>query len=501
MKLTAALVVSLAAGVSAAAAGFPYGVASGDVTSTSAVLWTRADGPADLVAEIASDSAFQRIVASRTAVVSAAGDFTAKLLVESLDPGQTYYYRWRSAGATSETGIFKTAPPRDTAASLRFAFSGDSDGTLRNGAPAPNHFEALDAARREGLDFFIYLGDTIYSDSDFRLGGHPAETLDQYRDAYKVNREIPALRDLLRATSVYAIWDDHEVRNDYQGQTVDRALYAAGRRAFLDYLPVREDQFPDRAACAGDALFRLFHWGRLADIIVIDERSCRSAEALAACTAPDGTLDLAPALPATLRGLVGLAPAPPPACLATLFDPQRTMLGGFQKLVFKAALLYSKAKFKFVVNEDSIQQLYGLPYDRWEGYAAERAEILGFIRDNGIQNVIFLTADLHTNIIGGVYVDRLSDRDPAAQEFLTGPIAAGTLGAEAEGAMPGASGFFSTVASALGVTCSNLRTYSYGLVEVNAAAGTATITLKDDKGNVVRDQSNPSVLCAKTIGP
>ncbi|MBI3698753.1 MAG: alkaline phosphatase D family protein [Acidobacteria bacterium] len=477
---------------------FTHGIASGDARPGSAVLWTRVDRAAELTVEVSTDPSFQRITLSRNVPASAESDFTAKVVVEPLEPGRTYFYRWRGEAVSSDVGTFQTAPRPDVSTGVRFAFSGDSDGSLSGGAPAYNHFEALDAARRENLDFFVYLGDTIYADSAFRA---PASTLEQFRDAYKVNRDLPALRDLLRSTSIYAIWDDHEVQNDYQGQTVDLALYAAGRRAFLEYMPLQEFSFPDRKYCAGDPLFRLFHWGKDIDILIPDERSCRSASALAACTPPGGTPDPAPTLPSVFRLAAGLPLSPPPGCLEALADPSRTMLGGFQRLVLKSALLYSKAKFKFVINEVAIQEIYALPYDRWEGYQAERREILSFIRDNNIGNVIFLTADAHANLINKVYVDRFRDPTPVADEFVTGPIATRTLQRDLQETIEIPPGAFSEALELVGVSCANLDAYSYGLVEVDAQAGTATITLKDDQGNVLRSQINPGVACVKTIGP
>ena len=84
--------------------------------------------------------------------------------------------------------------------SVRFGWSGDSDGTRVDGVPFFNNFEVFDAAREDGLDFFVYHGDTIYSDSAIRPDG-PARTLDEYRDAYEVNRDIPALPAFLATTS------------------------------------------------------------------------------------------------------------------------------------------------------------------------------------------------------------------------------------------------------------------------------------------------------------
>jgi alkaline phosphatase D len=467
----------------ALAVSFTHGVASGDVTPTSAVLWTRVDREASLQVEVSPDPNFPGKTLTRTATAIAATDFTVKVIAEPLDPARPYYYRFTDGETTSDTGSFRTAPPRDISAPVRFVFTGDSDGTRINGQPAYNQFEVLDAARRENPDFFVYLGDTIYADSDRRPA--PARTLDEYRALYKENREYSALRGLMQAVSTYAIWDDHEVHNDFAGQTVDRALFAAGRRAFLEYMPLLNLPFPDRASCAADPMFRLFRWGSDIDLIILDERSCRSADAEHACSS-----DPAPALSSLLRLLVNVPPSPPPGCLDALRDSSRTLLGGFQKLVFKSALLYSKAKFKFVINEVPIQQIYGFPYDRWEGYASERDEILRFIRDHNIANVIFLTTDLHANFLGKVVLDRLANPVPVADEFVAGPIATHTFEKEIQGIFPLSPDDYRRIFEVVGVECAEADTYGYGLVEVQG--GAATISLKNDRGEV---------LCRKTIGP
>ena len=60
---------------------------------------------------------------------------------------------------------------------------------------------------------------------------------------------------------------------------------------------------------------------------------------------------------------------------------------------------------------------------------------------------------------------------------------------------------FNTLLDLVGVHCRHLDAYSYGVVDVEASAGTATITLKDEQGNVLADQQDPAVLCTKTLGP
>src|SRR3990170_2656189 len=283
---------------------FTHGVASGDVTPISAVLWTRVDQEADLSVEVSTDSAFPKKKAlKQTIEATADNDFTAKALIAPLKPDETYYYRWRRGSAVSEVGTFKTAPLPFLAADARFAYSGDSDGF---GVPFVfDNFDVLDAIGAENPNFWVYLGDTIYSDSSHRLGG-PAMSLNDYRDAYKLNRYVDggALQNLMAATSTYAIWDDHEVQNDFDGQTVNATRYANGREAFLEYMPMLEVQPPD-PDCAGDPLFRVFRWGEDTDIIILDERSCRSGSVENACSFLPGVLppDLAPTLPPAARAL------------------------------------------------------------------------------------------------------------------------------------------------------------------------------------------------------
>jgi alkaline phosphatase D len=475
--------------------GFPNGVAVGDVTATGAVVWTRTDGPAAVRLEVSQHPSFRgRDVFHRTVHTAGSDDFTAHVHATGLSPATTYFYRWRHGAETTPTGAFRTEPGIGTAGDVRFAYTGDSDGTLVNGQPGFNNFEVLDAIRAENPDFWVYLGDTIYADSGLRPTG-PAMTVDEYRDAYEVNRGYRALRDLLAATSTYAMWDDHEVHNDFDGQTVDPARYAAGRQAFLEWMPQTGGKLVD-PSCAGDPLFRTFSWGSEVDVIVLDERSCRSADVSATCGG-----DLAPTLPAAFRTMFGLPASPPAGCLDRIFDPRRTMLGPVQLAAFEQALLDSSATFKLVVNEVSIQQYWALPYDRWEGYGAERNELINFIRGNGITGVGFLTTDNHANFFNDVYIDRFTDAEPVADEIVTGPIATNTLEQEIINLIgpPGVAAFQAVLGIA-GVGCRQLDTYAYALVDVDADAGTATVSLRDETGAVLTDAGDPTVPCVRAIG-
>ena len=516
-----AILTGAAAVAGAAAADpmpvFTHGVASGDVTATGALLWTRVDRPVTLKVEVFDDPGLRgRKAFQATVHVTAASDFTARVDATGLRPATTHFYRWRHGHARSDVGTFTTAPAPSEPRSVRFVYTGDSDGTRVGGAPFFNQFEVLRQARLEDPAFFVYLGDTIYGDSPLRPAG-PAVALDEYRDAYRENRTIAALPELLAATSTYAQPDDHEVFDDYSGATVPLARYDAGRRAFLEYMPVRDTGLLHDPTCAGAPLFRTFRWGSLVDIIIPDERSCRSDTAAAACAG-----DPLPAVPALLRQQFGLPPSPPPGCLATIFDPRRTMLGPVQKEAFKEALRASTAKFKFVMSQLAFQQFHALPYDRWEGYASERAEILRLIRDHGIENVIFLSTDTHASLVNEVFLDRFTDPRPVAVELITGPIATFTLereifefgersgigGLAAVAGLqailslgPGPPFFVPGLPPHVPADCRNLDRVSYGLVEVDAGSGTARVTLKDDAGAPVLDQAPPGGPCAFTFGP
>ena len=476
-----ALALVLGACGGGAPASFPHGVASGDAQPGGAVLWTRADREATLLLEVATDEAFEEIVLEREVRAEAGADYTVKVEVTRLEPATAYSYRFRDGDSVSATGSFRTAPALDTAAPVRFIFSGDTDGTVREDGTRAYDFAVLDTARAENADFFIYFGDTIYGDSPF---GEKAVTIDDYRAKYKENREVEPLRSILAAMSTYTTWDDHEVENDFAGTSVDPGLLTAGRRAFREYTPIGGDDDPN-------VLYRSFRWGSAVEIIVLDARSFRDEQVIDACTAEgeDGP-DLLPGLGVpgvpeafqAFRTFIGLSEETPAACLDALNDPDRTMLGAGQKQFLLQALEESEAMFKFIVNPVPIMELVALPYDRWEGYRAERDEVLSFIKEEDVENVIFLTTDYHSNIVADVRVDLASA--PVAVEFVTGPIAHSTLGDDiAEQQSEEAIGAFEALLTVVArVECTAFDSFSYGLVEIDPDAGTATVTLKDEDG-------------------
>ena len=497
-RLLVLLAVSLLgyAGVSAQAAspGFRYGVAAGEIRPTSAVLWTRAPAAGRVRVTVTARGGGGSVWNTRA---SGRDDETASVGVSGLEPSTTYTYVFRKGGASSPAGTFTTAPGAAATRSIRFALSGDADATAgTNGAPGFNRYEVYGRMAAERNDFNVNLGDTIYSDSE--LAGSPvARTVAQKWAKYRLGLALPALQRLRASAGLYSQWDDHEFVNDFSRAENGQAIYAAGVKAFTDYAPVAK---PSKTT----GLYRSFRWGKNLELFFLDERSFRSAKATAACGG-----DLAPTAPQAVRDAFstfapGLRSPVAPACLAALNDPTRTMLGAAQFAAFTKAIKASTATWKVVVNEVPIQQFYALPYDRWEGYAAERERLLRFLQAN-VKNVVFLTTDTHANLVNEVRYRTLGGppESSGAWEVVTGPVATNTfakeidatLGQKGAGIAIGALFFKPQPPNGVGMRCAALDTFSYA--EVSVEARRLTVALKDAKGKPVREATG--VACAPLV--
>ena len=158
-------------------------------------------------------------------------------------------------------------------------------------------------------------------------------------------------------------------------------LYRRGVKAFTDYSPVTYSR--------ARGIYRSVRWGRNLELFFLDARSFRDAKADAngVCDNPQtGAPDVAPTAPQANRSLfgavlpaTGLSQPVSQQCLDTIRDPNRDYLGDAQFNRFSKAIKKSKARFKVIINELPIHQYYVLPYDRWEGYEAERQQMLTFL--------------------------------------------------------------------------------------------------------------------------
>ena len=413
----------------------PNGVAAGDPTAHSIVLWTRSTAIGALRFEVSTspDFAADPVVVVSGTVTNAA--VPVKVTAGGLQPGTRYYYRVTDAAGGVGFGTFRTVPAVDTANGLRFGISGDARGEL---APFP----ALANAPGRALDFFVNFGDTIYA--DYPSPAVPlaqARTLDEFRrkhdEIYSARLGVNHFGELRSTTAFFATVDDHEVANDFAGAAPagsdarfdtngvllsDSDLYRRGLEAFDEFNPIAHEVYsaPTDARTDGKPrLYRARQFGRDAGLFLLDARSFRDAELAGPANPTD--------------------PAQVGTFLARSFDinpatgqplPHRTMLGRTQLETLKADLLAAHragVTWKFVLVPEPIQNLGVLAAsDRFEGYAAERTELLGFVATNGIHNVVFVTADIHGTLINDVSY-QVGPGQPqlptGAFEIATGPVA------------------------------------------------------------------------------
>src|SRR5207245_1392604 len=111
----------------------PFGVASGDVTADSAILWSRCDRPARMSGEWSIHESFKNAMPIGSADALPVHDFTARIDVRGLPANTRIFYRIQFADLGNPkvacepvSGTFRTAPLalRD----VRFAWSGDVAG-------------------------------------------------------------------------------------------------------------------------------------------------------------------------------------------------------------------------------------------------------------------------------------------------------------------------------------------------------------------------------------
>lgn len=336
---------------------FGDGVASGEPTPDAVTFWSRltTDRPrsgARLV--VATDEGLRNVVATVVVPTGAGMGHTLKTRVNGLAPSSVYYYAWQSGDAVSPTGRTRTAPPAGSDQALKIAFS--SCQSFVDG-----YFNGHRHAAAQDLDLVWFLGDYEYEYGeqgfvDERDDLTPSTDLATYRSKLARYRGDAALRELHRLHPTIHMWDDHEVADNYSDNNPSPSALqrAAGYRVSFEWQP--------RMAMQADRyrIYRTLAYGKQADLILTDERQYRGAD-------------------------------------------NKALLGRAQLDFVKAALKGSTARWKLVGNEVMIAALRAGPTqnaainpDQWDGYVAERDELLGFIETEKIPNVVFLTGDIHT---------------------------------------------------------------------------------------------------------
>jgi alkaline phosphatase D len=461
-----------------------HGIASGDVTSTSVVIWARANQNARMIVEYSPMTpATWPPIRHAGPVVDAAGDFVGKAVVEGLSPDTRYLYWVRfiaTAGGTevvSGTGQFKTPPSDDTARPLTLVWWGDLGGQDYCRDPERGYSLFVQMARL-APDLAIANGDSVYTDyvcsavttlpdhprnvlspdpetatyqliaaTDPRLKT-PGEVLAAFRAKWKYNLEDEAYRSFRAQTPHLYQWDDHEVINDWspgeqnigaiRGVSDARpmsTLIGPGRTSFFEYTPTRPD--------AQGRIYRSVRFGKLAEIFMLDDRSYRDEN-----IAPDGPGKV---LEVRLRN----------GERRRLEGKAKTMLGAPQREWLLKGLRDAEVRgvvWKIISTDDPLSAVTG-SYELYspegpmtplftvrDGWAAgvrltadrdgNQGNVLGFesdlrgiltaIKAAGVKNVVWLATDVHYG--------RFLRYEPASDlsglvfhEFIVGPTSAVSL--------------------------------------------------------------------------
>lgn len=409
---------------------FTLGVASGQPRPDSVILWTRlapqpmaprGGMPRALVAlqwQVAEDEGFSRLRRSGTVWADPAQAHSVRVHADGLTPGRIWFYRFIAGNAVSPTGRTRTAPAEDAPVDR-----------LRLVLASCQHYEqGWFVAQREiaglDIDFVLFTGDYIYDNPCARRlrvrshesGQHPsgqAFSLPQFRCRHAHYKLDPDLQAAHRAHPWILAWDDHEVRNDYAGLRGDDdfdlppaefvRVRAHAYQAYFEHLPLALDQQPGPG---GMRMHDRFTWGRLAELWTLDGRQYRDVQACNDQGRYNGHLRW--------------------RCDA-MDAPHRSMLGPTQRQWLQQGLAGSRRRWK-LIGQSTQMSPWGLPApdgrrlvftDGWDGYAQERAALLGFIGAQRIDDVVVLGGDVHRHVAAQLRARPGDPRSPVvASEFV-----------------------------------------------------------------------------------
>lgn len=343
---------------------FAFGIASGDVLVDRVILGTRYDGhsPLRLVVWRMEGTSYAELVAD-VALTAGDGGFV-QLEVQQLVAGERYRYAFIEQVGTlrqrSAIGWFRAALAPGRSEPLVFG----ACSCTSTGSAAP----LLHAGSRDDLTAFLLLGDTSYNDG--------ADTQAEYRQKWAASLSREAYRRLRASTSIVATWDDHEVDNNFNPETISATKLQAARAAFFEALPFR------RSTVDPNRLWRSFRWGDAVELFVLDTRGERKP--------------------------------------STLLTANQELVSPAQLAWLQSALMASPCRIKLIMNSVPITDFGFSAFntDAWVVYRKQRLELLQFIDDQRLTGVLWVSGDHHFASAGRVAPSGVGSR---ALEVLVGP--------------------------------------------------------------------------------
>lgn len=385
-------VAPLASAAEFSASPFTLGIASGDVTDTSTVLWTRlapdpieADGgmPSCSVPvqwELSLDATMSRIARRGEAMATPTFAHSVHVEIEGLEPGREYWYRFFTSTHESQIGRTKTLPHADSRPdSVRFITASCQNYTH-------GFFIAYEHIIRDKPDFIIHLGDYFYDTSfgeTFRK--HETEkapvSLADFRRRHALYKTDKHLQHAHAQVPFFTTIDNHDAIEDADPEKF--AQRAAAYQAWYEHMPVRgykaagENQFD---------LHRRISLGDLVQISLLDGRQFRDSKEI--CNNndyPDYGFG-------NYRERCG-----------AVFDEERSMLGQEQERWLTENLVQNRSTWNVIASPGPF-----LPFQyhfegkelsyigAWDLYPANRARIADALEADGVGHPIILSADVHS---------------------------------------------------------------------------------------------------------
>ncbi len=449
---------------------FPQGVMSGQPNQRAVTLWTQhaePERPGPLLLQVARDPEFRRLVHQQRVAPGAQATRT-RVRSRKLQPGEQYWYRFASAGGASPTGRFRTLRPPDSREPTRI-------GVFSCQMYFLGWFTGHAALAAEDLDLVVCLGDYVYEtylDGFSRREDRPAgasggaATLVEYRAKYVAYRQDDALRAMHAAHAFLPIWDDHEIANDYAGDTGppgrDERPFAARRadalQAWFEAMPV------ERPPRERNRDYRRVRIGAHADLFVLDGRSYRE----------DG----------------------------------RTLLGKAQTDWLNTGLGRSGATWKLLGNPVPLMNLEspgsaditGVNAGSWAAFPQERARLGETLLAKGTKDVVALTGDAHAFYAGQVTTTGGEGGVPFATEFVCGTL--GATNAATTALLEGVAPVSDTTLGALDRAANPHLAYSeparHGYAVVEAAADALRVDYRSP-ATIYRPTSTTSTIASFAV--
>ena len=342
---------------------FPLPPQSGAMRTESALIWGFAQGLDALDFWVWREDGDQRLLvhSGRTELV----DGYTKVSLDGLAAGHWYSYAW-------VTDTDSTEAKRSAVGRFRTAIEPGCSEPIVVAATACTHprtapYRSLEMMAAEQPDLFLQLGDMSYNDG----------ALDQqsYREQWHETLKDPGYAAILSECGMYITWDDHEIVDSSSYYRTGETRRRVATEAWFETLAtprLENDRFWDS-----------YRWGDTAEFFVLDCRSERQ---------PD-----------------------------TRKTPEAAYLSRAQMDWLKAGLSASQATWKVILNSVPMTnwpEPVILESDRWEGYEAQRQELIDHLLADDLEGVLVVAGDFHCGSVG-----RIEPQGPARKyyEVLVGP--------------------------------------------------------------------------------